>query len=153
MRESKFRAKKIDSEKWVYGGGAKTFGEQTLFLSEDEFHHPIIHLVKAETVGESIGLHDRNGNEIWEGDIVATFYKYTYEVRFGNFQSIVSGELSVGFYLFINGVCRPMSTIEREYEVIGNVYENPELLTPEDRLIREGVEECKKLMGGEDGKI
>mgnify|MGYP001574839721 CR=1 FL=1 len=75
-------------------------------------------------------LHDKKDREIWESDIDLLF-QHKYEVKLGKFQSFVSGELGNGFYLKViggDGRCYPMPTIEKEHEVIGNIYENPELM-------------------------
>lgn len=64
------------------------------------------------------GLKDKNGVEIYEGDIVKWSNK-TYKV--------VWYEKIAGFVMEYNGIERP--DIEFECEIIGNIYENPELLT------------------------
>jgi uncharacterized phage protein (TIGR01671 family) len=85
------------------------------------------------------GLLDKNGKEIYEGDILtADFYPYMDEgVR--NYLSIVEWEAPgfMGFKHLVNSTKRGISDGIGEYleeteqfEVIGNIYENPELLSP-----------------------
>jgi len=73
------------------------------------------------------GLHDKNGKEIYEGDIIKTFglldnitgpvefsdYKLTWQIHPSRWNE------DVGFELF---------DIRVHLEVIGNIYENPDLL-------------------------
>ncbi len=70
MRPIKFRAKKFDGDEWYYGGGLEVFDKVGLMVSKDSEGRPIMHEVNPATVGEFTGLLDRNGKEIWEGDIV-----------------------------------------------------------------------------------
>ena len=69
-------------------------------------------------------LHDKNGNEIWEGDIVITQRRKdgtAGQQKVVEWRNYVRKGSSVGF----NIAGSP------NMEVIGNIYENPELLTKE----------------------
>ena len=88
------------------------------------------------------GLHDKNGKEIYEGDIVYCQTKY------GKAKAIIKfidGKF-VAYWDSIlthpqNGHCIACYEINKRFEVIGNIYDNPELLGGEEdeRL-------CKKKM-------
>ena len=82
------------------------------------------------------GLTDKNGKEIYEGDIVNTGIS-NYEVKFGKYslsgsdEDMNSGSLhewseeAYGWYI---GGHMGNETLEDWFEVIGNIYENPKLL-------------------------
>lgn len=69
------------------------------------------------------GLHDKNGKEIYEGDIVQ--WEDTVDDGYGcGYLTKIQEEV-----IFGGGAYNPISTMPSKYfEVIGNVYENPELL-------------------------
>ena len=72
MREIKFRAKTIDTGKWLYGclqvprieGGGYYMWDANMRQRK----------VDPETIGEFTSLKDRNGNDIYEGDIISFDY-------------------------------------------------------------------------------
>lgn len=67
------------------------------------------------------GLHDKNGKEIYEGDIVKANF----------FNKEITGKIEFAFGAFFvtgSAVSDNQMFIFSDYEVIGNIYENPELL-------------------------
>ena len=133
MREIKFRAKDITTNAWQYGYYTENSvlrgdGVPCIQDSQDDYH------VYKNTLGEYTNMKDRNCQDIYEGDIVTLpiyttiegelvytgtdYCIVTYEVRRGSFclQSIHDDELL------------EISEIEPDSKVVGNIYDNPELL-------------------------
>lgn len=142
MREILFRGKRVGNGEWLYGwvttqhkkytGGDLLTKIQSNTFGVGEYY------VDTETVGQFTGLLDKNGTKIFEGDIVKCTdeingLEFTALVQFGNPNS----EYSWGYQLvFIAGdeanldiLCWvEMEETGAYIEVIGNIYDNPELL-------------------------
>lgn len=73
------------------------------------------------SVMQFTGLKDKNGKEIYEGDVV--------EKR-GRYRAPVTYEPAMFFFKTSGTDYQPLGLFGDNYEVIGNIYENPELLTP-----------------------
>lgn len=134
-REVLFRGKRKDNGKWVYGdlihrqiwASALTIIRE----SDDGFDNYEEYEVIPETVGEYTGLQDSKGNKIFESDIL--------QQEFNVFKKKFNGEISVvkykqGWYysetLPKNGAVTVFNSITAfdNMKIIGNVYDNPELL-------------------------
>lgn len=68
------------------------------------------------------GLHDKNGKEIYEGDIL-TFYNHVIDKE-------ETGKIifTVGTFAIVNSISPIWFNLSNRGEVIGNIYENPDLL-------------------------
>lgn len=127
MREILFRGKEFDSEKWVEGGIVQTENWTSIFTVSDfegtYWEPPSSELnevgVMPETVGQFTGLTDKKGKKIYEGDIChfygGLFYGGSWEAN-----HICAIE--------INNECLHYLENAENVEVIGNIYDNPELL-------------------------
>jgi uncharacterized phage protein (TIGR01671 family) len=84
--------------------------------------HPIEYDFGNVVLMQYTGLCDKNGKEIYEGDIVRLYCKGTEHLEGAHVVEWISeseGGFSIGWGLFNNTF---------DYEVIGNIYENPDLL-------------------------
>lgn len=144
MREILFRGKCIDNGEWVYGcldldpdlKRASICGFDYYTDPEDgpqraEFCVPVI----PETVGQYTGLTDKNGTKIFEGDIVQ-FERFSYKYN----GKIVFNKKTCAFELWFTTAVGGYGAKARhsvllchvdDIKIIGNVWDNPELLEGE----------------------
>lgn len=147
MREIKFRGKSTTSGKWVYGmlttlkdlgaemqdmiiikkEGVFNEGSASPFFMEWDYIHK-------DTVGQFTGLKDKNGKEIYEGDIISVNGKYPKLIRYidewasyclANLTDL-DCDLKTRYWQQVSPCW--WTDYKREIKVIGNVYDNPELL-------------------------
>lgn len=127
MREIIFRAKRKDGSEWCRGF---YIVEESKRMSTRDTIHLIVSIehkdeVDQETVGQYIGIDDRNGIQIFEGDIVKiisddelAIIEYNtseaiFEVKY------ISNNIVVNFSEYLWG---------RDVEIVGNIHDNPEIL-------------------------
>ena len=125
MRTIKFRGKCKDGT-WVEGDltGGDTIHIKPSWAQDGEYEWwgcP----VDEKTAGQFIGMLDKNGKEIWEGDIVNYFYNNT---------SFREGIIHRGIVNYSNENCCFLIATDHVHEdweitVIGNIFDNPELLS------------------------
>lgn len=138
-REIKFRAKDKRSGEWC-------IGELHLASKVPHIHPDVLSSIpiNTDTVGQFTGLKDKNGKEIYEGDIVEWLFFYTIcssNGANGDREELLIGvvEWRQGGFVFRvlendfeNAGWYSISDLNTEtqtdVEVIGNIYDNPELL-------------------------
>lgn len=138
MREILFRGK-FGSE-WKYG--YLNIEPQGLAIKEP-YMCGASHIwcsINPETVGQYTGLTDKNGNKIFEGDIIRCTLKseevdVLAVVKYGLYIDVNSlwDYEYLGWYLTIKDKCICISILSYEndgleFEIIGNIHDNPELL-------------------------
>jgi uncharacterized phage protein (TIGR01671 family) len=131
-REIKFRGKLVNNKEWAEGNLCIRI-DDTYIITPDETILGKYGRVFKNTIGQYTGLHDKNGKEIYEGDIVYC------QTKFGKAKAIIKfidGKF-VAYWDSIlthpqNGHCIACYEINKRFEVIGNIYDNPELLGGED---------------------
>lgn len=130
-REIKFRGKSIadiDRGEWVYGYLFNVEGEVAYIWNG------VPHEVPADTVGQYTGLKDRDGREIYEGDIItAVMYDDEFDLFWVDFQ-VIWKSMRLCIECLDDGEIEELEYLtENEAEILvkGNIHDNPELL--EDR--------------------
>lgn len=139
-----FKAKRIDNGEWVQGYYVKgldvftnceevhlIFEPNTMFYSSGETDG--WHKVDSSTICQCTGLKDKNGKLIWENDIVA--YWDTYSTENGLAEADCIGKVvwddeTLSFQV-TNRLSAESYEVLDECSVIGNIFDNPELLESE----------------------
>jgi uncharacterized phage protein (TIGR01671 family) len=158
-REIKFRGKMIPENEWIFGTILRIpappvcFGKSETDKYYIQFPDPrympdwnmpykmVQGEVNADTIGQHTGLHDKNGKEIYEGDIVKIYgHRFDFGFRQEEIGQIKFIHGAFGFYrekseneYYFNDLATEEGYGELDYyEVIGTIYDNLELLGGED---------------------
>lgn len=135
QREIKFRGKRLDNGERVYGHYLYDSENNKGFIAEYfEDKSAYFREVVPETVGEYTGLKDKNGKEIYEGDIVIyqvnTPVEQTAIIKWENGGFILTDWSDKTTDQYLPDFWYAPTDVEIT-EVIGNIYENLELLKGE----------------------
>lgn len=126
MREIKFRGKRLDNGEWIEGNLLRMNGHWFIFLDPapegiDKY------AVDPATVGEFTGLKDKNGKEIYEGDVM--------EIPETDFNAEIIGRVLFeedAYYIIplrgghLWGL--HWSLRKHDAKIIGNIHDNPKFL-------------------------
>lgn len=132
-RTIKFRGKDIKTGEWVYGDilhaqnydpntRTATKSENLIIVTGEVGERSYVADIIPNTLGQFTGLHDKNGKEIYEGDILRICKRHggsKEEVRWHRDGFYIDEDALGWIYL---------RKLEYQPQVIGNIHDNPELL-------------------------
>lgn len=139
-REIKFRGMSKEKEGFVYGfyiiSDYGEEGDSHVIQTYARYYDDI----DPDTVGQFTGLKDKNGKEIYENDICVNKYgleDYYYVVKwvFAGWQTVTYKKPDAQIRGISDGINQGYMEGSEGLEVVGNVYENPELLREVDNGI------------------
>lgn len=121
---------------WVYGGVTQGIGDFSVIYGGKNANDSGEGLKKwcvyTDTLGQFTGLTDKNGTKIFEGDILKSVMWWCDEPKNG----IVTFKDGAFGFIWLRGEVEMFhaftSVCNVEYEVIGNIHDNPELLKGEN---------------------
>lgn len=139
-----FKAKRVDNGEQIVGGLVKYgfVGKEKYYIIPDYASDLYAIEIDPNTICQCTGLTDKNGNLIWENDIVKDLFSDACaQIKYGSYQSCFDSTKTehVGFYVDWSGKCTKRYRKDLGYwinmvnaEVIGNIFDNPELLESEE---------------------
>jgi uncharacterized phage protein (TIGR01671 family) len=142
-RVIKFRGWDVLFNKWIYGGLVPpNENDDSYYITSHSVGSILSQEVVPESVGQFTGLKDKNGNEIYEGDVVLYKEKHLL-VSHGAYIECWDGECPIdgrkayGWFMcdgeekniksFLNNWGLP---VMGKLEILGNIYQNPLLCEP-----------------------
>lgn len=137
MRDIKFRGKRVNGGEWVesmtisYGTIKRKMSEVFFEINPSKWVGII-----PDTVGQFTGLKDKNGKDIYEGDLIKAPSRRIYAVIFSTwrheekneFPKVIDLYEHTGWCISLDGV-NPCDLLDSEVcqgSIIGNVFDNPE---------------------------
>lgn len=126
-----YRGKRIDNGEWVegylsYPSCTEKGNESYYFYAKDSLGFFCRCVVDASTICQCTGLKDRNGKLIWENDMVkGAYFVNGKEHRFIGKVGYVGSAFKVVGVKQYSGMRQELHSV---YAIIGNIFDNPELL-------------------------
>ena len=138
-RVIKFRGKRVDNGEWVYGFVVVN-KDGTIYIKDTDYNvnNGRIDIIPCQvdpsTVGQFTGLLDKDGKEIYEGDVIIAANGANHTILYGKWRypsHIDTDDLvdhGIGFNI---GGIEPFGECVigggSLYQIIGNIHDNPEL--------------------------
>lgn len=146
-----FKAKRVDNGKWVIGYYG-VIGKRNVIIEKyaenyycpdtcESRHGNQIHEVNSNTICQCTGLKDKNGKLIWENDILhnGNYFVVKWNESCSRFDIVLNNSNNIPIGKWEPMICDWKTSDFKEYrkavdyEVIGNVFDNPELLEREKK--------------------
>lgn len=131
-----FKAKRVDNGEWIVGYLYRLSENNPPFIMLRKYGES--YEVDEHTICQCTGLRDKNGNLIWENDVVKDLFSDACaQIKYGSYQSCFDSTETehVGFYVDWSGKYTKRYRKDLGYwinmvdaEIIGNIFDNPELL-------------------------
>lgn len=128
-REIKFRFYDQKLKKYIYSDECSDLDNFFwLYYTGNKYSYPILE--------QYTGIKDQNHLEIYEGDIVRVTHNGKYKSNFDCGIGVVEYILPYCVYYISGKVHNGISDLYNfyDFEVIGNIHDNPELMTGDDKL-------------------
>ena len=125
MREILFRGKDFSgviNHNWCFGSLDTTENDRTIIIYFDRFGNKCRIFVDPSTIGEYTGLKDKNGKKVFEGDILKAEIWWEQGGCYPHTETCFIEATFPNMY----------KNYFEKFEVVGNIYDNPELLRSEE---------------------
>lgn len=132
-----FRGKRLDNGEWLYGDLMHDNHDGCYVYPNDCTGLYTENKVDPDTVGQFTGMKDRHGKKVFEGDIVEVYdFTSVYASKYRGVVKMYRGSWCVEYEdTIFDMIAHPRlffdDFADRKTEVIGNVYDNSELLSTE----------------------
>lgn len=132
-REILFRGKSLDIGEWVEGNYSITLSGR---VTIQPISRTVVYEVLPTTVGQFTGLTDCLNNAMYEGDLVRAFddKKCVFDKFFIGVVTFIGGAFGVEWHFTDFQTFMPFRDIGNKIKVVGNVFDNPEILKCEAPL-------------------